>query len=94
MKHKFYSSCVDWPKSINSLNIIIDNSIEITRKTFLSKINKEELKQIEKELGYDSHWKQGGLLMCNDWHVSYHKSKLGKKTVYYFSHSSIEYIFI
>jgi hypothetical protein len=32
--------------------------------------------------------------MAGDWHVSYHRSKYKGKTVYYFRHSAIEYIFI
>jgi hypothetical protein len=76
----------------NTINKIIDNSREITRKTFLKHVNSENLKQLELSLGYAAHHTQG-LTMAGECHVSYYKSKHKNKTVYYFSHSSIEYVF-
>lgn len=72
---------------------MVDESRQITRKTFLKHIKTEEMKNLEIELGYAGHYKQG-LTMSRDWHVSYWKSKYRNKPCVYFSWSSIEYIFI
>ena len=71
---------------------MINESIMISRRTFLKYINRTELREIEENLGYDSHPKQG-LTMAADWAVSYHRSKLHDKRVYYFCYSGIEYVF-
>ena len=75
------------------INDMTDVSTQITRKTFLKHIDKQELKSIEEKLGYMSHYKQG-LTMSRDYHVSYWKSKYQDKPCVYFAHSCIEYIFI
>ena len=95
-QYKYYNNCVSWPSydvSRNGgLSDMIDNAIEITRKTFLKHVNKYDLKGLGMDLGYAEHPSQG-LTMAGDWHVSYHRSKLHDKRVYYFAHSSIEYVF-
>jgi len=67
---------------------MIDSAIDITRGTFLQHIDSGDLAELEDSLGYGS-W----LHMASDWAVSYHRSKLHGRTVYYFRHSSIEYVF-
>lgn len=90
---RYYNNCVNWPRNkINELSAMIDNAIDITRQTFLKYVNWPELIQIENSLGYAQHHMQG-LTMAGDYHVSYHRSKLEGKRVYYFRHSSIEYVF-
>jgi len=92
--YSYYNNCVNWPKGdIDGLHEIVDNSQTITRKTFLKHVNYKELKHIEKGLGY-SLKSNHGLTMAGDWCVSYHKSILHGKTVYFFCYSSIEYIFV
>jgi hypothetical protein len=90
----FYSVCVSWPKRDVDEGLIpmIDNAIDITRRTFLKHVNREEMKEIEQQLGYASH-KSKGLTMADDWHISYHRSKLHGKTVYFFTWSGIEHVF-
>ena len=89
----YYCSCVNWPKRDvhcpGGLCDMINANRTITRKTFLKYVDKESLSQLEFSLGYD----RAGLLMCNDFAVSYHKSKLHDRIVYYFRQSSIEYVF-
>jgi len=75
------------------INDMTDDASQITRKTFLKHIDKQELKSIEEQLGYMSHYKQG-LVMSSDWHVSYWKSKYQGNPCVYFDHSRIEYIFV
>lgn len=72
---------------------MIDNNLEITRETFLRQVDRDDLSSIAKELGYEDHPSRG-LTMKNDYHITYHRSKLYGKTVYYFRHSAIEYIFV
>ncbi|MCP4393391.1 MAG: hypothetical protein GY804_03860 [Alphaproteobacteria bacterium] len=94
--YKIFSNCVGWDSSDvhkeGGLCDLIDQAIDITRKTFLKHVDKDELKEIERNFGYDSHHSQG-LTMAQDWHVSYHRSKHHQETVYFFKHSGIEYVF-
>lgn len=96
MKYKFYANCVGWPKNDvdcdGGLCDLIDAIILITRRTFLSKIDKKEFAKMELKLAYVKHHSQG-LTMSADWHVSYFKSKLHGNRVYGFSHSAIEYVY-
>jgi len=90
--YRFYHSCINWPGNVNNLNDMIDSSNSITRKTFLKYIDRKELQEIESQLGYSNHPKKG-LTMASDWSVTYHKSKLKNKRVYYFCYSAIEFVF-
>ncbi len=72
---------------------MVDEATEITRRTFLKHVKTEEMKNLEIELGYAGHYKQG-LTMSSDWHVSYWKSKYKDDPCVYFSWSAIEYIFV
>lgn len=95
MRYDFYHSCVNWPEDVhrtNGLCDMINDAINITRRTFLKYINRKELQDLESQLGYFDHSKKG-LTMASDWHVSYHRSYLHNKRVYYFCQSGIEYVF-
>lgn len=95
--YNYYNNCVGWDSNDvdtdDGLCNMIDTSIDITRETFLKHVNKDSLMQVESDLGYDRHYKQG-LTMAGDYHVSYHRSKLHGKRCYFFKHSAIEYVFI
>ena len=92
-KFKFHTDCVSSDgESINNM-VDHDKQRDITRNTFLKYVCKEDLQQLEDNFGYSRHYKQG-LIMANDWHVSYHKSFYRGKPCYYLCHSAIEYIFI
>ena len=71
---------------------MIDRAIEVSRRTFLKHVHRDDLGELEALLGYEDHPRRG-LTMAGDYHVSYHRSKLHGKTVYYFKHSAIEYVF-
>jgi len=94
--YRYYTNCVGWPAHDvdrkGGLRDMIDQATDITRDAFLRHVSLEELREIEQQLGYAAHPSQG-LTMAGDWHVSYHRSKLHGKTVYYFCWSSIEYVF-
>lgn len=91
--YNFYSNCVCWPQSrVRALIDMVDKARGITHRTFIKRVDQEELRALELELGYARHWRQG-LTMNQDWHVSYHRSTLEGKRVYFFTHSGIEYVF-
>jgi hypothetical protein len=73
------------PKNIDELFFIVENSREITYKTFISKVDKEFIKEFNESMY---------IPINKDWTVSFWKSKTPEgKPVYYFKHSAIEYIF-
>jgi len=93
MKLGYYNNCIGWDRrDIRGLTEMTDNNREITRKTFLKNVDKDELTEIESEIGYAKHPSKG-LTMAGDGYVTYHKSKLHEKDVYYFRWSAIEYVF-
>jgi hypothetical protein len=93
----FYNNCVNWDRNDvheeGGLCDMIDDARQITRYTFLKHVDRESLAVVERNLGYAPHCKDAILRMANDFHVSYHRSKLHGETVYYFRHSAIEYVF-
>ena len=95
-KFHYHNNCVGWPQGDvdcpGGLSDMINDAVDITRRTFLRHVDKRELSGIVKELGY-AHNPAYGLTMAGDWHISYHRSKLHGKTVYFFSWSGIEYVF-
>lgn len=96
MAMHYYNNCVGWDSSDvhvrGGLCDMIRDAKDISRSTFLRNVNREQLDELAVGLGYSTR-RDGGLMMCNDWHISYHKSKLHGKTVYFFKHSAIEYVF-
>ena len=91
-KAGFYNNCVGWDRSdvycYGGLIHLIDNMKDITRETFMSNVNSEDRKLIEKELGYSKDFK-----ISKDWHVTYHSSRHHGERVYIMRHSAIEYVF-
>ncbi len=93
---KFFNNCVNWDlrdvHRSGGLCDMIDAATVISRKTFLKHVDRESIQEIEKSLGYTLNARQG-LTMAGDYHVSFHRSKLHGRRVYYFRHSAIEYVF-
>ncbi len=76
----------------NDIRDMVDESLTITRKTFLQHVDYETvMKDIEEQLGYVTSGP--GLHMAGDWAVSYYRSFYRGERCYYFDWSSIEYIF-
>ena len=94
--HRYYNNCVNWPRedvrTQDGLCAMIDSARDITRRTFLRHVDREQMREMEKGFGY-SVSRDGGLTMPRDYHVSYHRSRLHGETVYFFKHSAIEYVF-
>lgn len=93
---QYLNNCINWNRndvdSDGGLRDMINNRTNVTRQTFLKHVDQDEMKDIEQNLGYASHPRQG-LTMAGDWHVSYSRSQLHGETVYFFTHSAIEYVF-
>lgn len=96
-RYVYYANCVSWhPDDVHRPGGLIDmigNAQDITRKTFAGRVDQKDLKMLEQMLGYATHHTRG-LTMPNDFHVSYHKSKLHGNTCYFFKQSAIEYVFV
>ena len=89
----YFNNCVSWPKNkVNALLEMVDNAIEISRKTFIKHVSYDDLMELGRGLGYSDHHKQG-LTMAQDWYISYHRGKLEGQRVYFLKHSCIEYVF-
>lgn len=73
---------------------MIDSAKSIKRRTFLPNVHREDMNGCEAALGYYPFNKDCPLRMSQDWAVSYHKSKLHGQTVYFFTHSGIEHVFV
>ena len=67
---------------------MLEGSRDITRRTFLKHVDRAQLREIEKSLGYGHH-----LRMSKDWHVAYGKGMYRGKPCVFFRWSSIEHIF-
>ena len=88
-KYEYLTNCTE--TTYNDIFECINDSREITYKTFLRHVSFSHLMKLFPV--YDAHPKQGGLMICNDWSVSFYKSKYKGDVCYYMRHSSIEYIF-
>ena len=95
--YRYFNCCTAWdPADVHVAEGLISmtaSAIKITRRTFLKYVDVVELNEIATSLGYAVHPKQG-LTMAGDWGVSYCRSVLHGKRVYYFLWSRIEYVFM
>lgn len=90
---EFFSDCVSWPEGqVDDLSAMIRAGRDITRATFLKSVNPEEMKQLERQLGYERDPRRG-LTMANDYHVGYYRSVLRGCPAVYFVWSAIEHVF-
>lgn len=94
--YHYWQSCVGFTGDLYDLMDMVDSAAEIKWKTFRQHVATKDLEN----LFPDYHWKKGkpgkdkwGLHIKDDWHVTYHRSKIRGKTVYFICHSHIEYIF-
>jgi len=88
MKFQYITNCVN--STAEKIDYMVDNAREITYKTFIKHVNWKEISRL---LKYDTHYRSG-LLLKNDWHVTYHKSTYEGTPCYYVQWSGIEWIFI
>ena len=92
--YHYYSNCVDWPRhDVRALTDMCDSGKPLSRQAFLRHVDREELWELERSLGYVRNMGLDGLTMGQDWAVQYFKGKLHSRRVYYFTWSAIEYVF-
>ena len=92
----YYNNCVGWdPSDVDAPGGLIEmqeDALEITRATFLRHVDRAAVARLEAELGYATR-RRDGLVMEDDYHVTYHRGRLHGARVYYFVHSAIEFVF-
>lgn len=91
MPKTFVCDCVSCGDG-RAIQDMVDRSRQITRRTFLRHVDREEMRRIEGMLSYATG-SERGLHMANDWAVSYHKSRFRGRPCVYFDWSAIEHIF-
>lgn len=90
---KFFSDCVHWPEGqVDDLTAMIRAGKDITRATFLKRVDPEEMKELEEHLGYERDSRRG-LTIAKDYYVAYYKSTLRGCPAVYFVWSAIEHVF-
>ena len=87
----FVTSCVN--STAAAITPMVDQERDITRSTFLKHVDRTELRDIELQLGYAAHPRQG-LTMAGDFHVAYYRSKFKGRPCVFFRWSAIEYVFV
>lgn len=94
--YRYWRSCVDFGHceayEPGGLIDMIDNSIEIKRRAFREAVNRDDLAELERQLGYSTNYARG-LTISSDRLVTYHRSRFDGQRVYYLRQSAIEYIF-
>jgi len=85
MGYMYHTDCVN--SDAVSIDDMIDSSVEITLRTFLKHISREDLYDVLPI--YNKTFP-----IEKDYHVSYHRGKYQGKKCYYVVHSAIEYVFI
>lgn len=97
MKLKYYTNCVNWPQNDVHAEVglcdMISEERNVSRRTFLQHVDRDDERDIERQFGYAPHDRSAVLRMSKDYHVSYHRSRLHGKRVYFIKHSAIEYVF-
>ncbi|MFW5962334.1 MAG: hypothetical protein ACOCQR_01850 [bacterium] len=82
MKKRFQYTCVT-PVSLEELEYITENEEDISHEEFLANVFVEDIPH-----------KDADIPLSEDWHVSFHQSKLADgREVFYYCHSGIEHVF-
>ena len=90
---RYLRSCVEWPRGdVPALIEMVDDARQITRETFRRHVSRRDREALEQALGYELHPARG-LTCAGDYCVSYHRSKLHGRRVYFLTWSAIEHVF-
>src|SRR5688500_9914113 len=91
---RFTITCVacTGQEDYEALLALEDSARDITRRTFLKHVDREDLRQLEEDRGYATHPGQG-LTMAGDFHVRYYKGLWKGRPAYCFDWSSIDHVF-
>jgi len=88
----FLTDCVGW-RDGQDIADMKEQQNGLTRRQFLSFVDSAQMREKERELGYERDARRG-LTMAADWHVSYHRSTFLGVPCVYFAWSGIEHIFV
>lgn len=80
-------SCVS-SRDVAAIINMVDESREITRRTFRRRVRRQDREELEKQLGYGHDFR-----ITQDWHVRYFSSRWRGRPCVYLMHSCIEYVF-
>jgi len=93
--YHYFRSCVQIPYAwVDILHKCIEDATDITRQTFMRRVNTIEMRHLADDMGYARSGRWGDLTLAQDWLVSYHKSKFNGVVCYYMRHSAVEHIFL
>ena len=87
MKYQYITNCTE--STADLINNMVDRALEITYDTFIKHVNWKDASRL---LNYGTHYKSG-LLLKNDYAVSFHRSLYKGVPCYYIRWSAIEWIF-
>lgn len=90
-KLQYAYNCTN-PGDSRELAAITDNFTDISYETFRRKVDTEQFDMLCSGLGY-AVGNEKGLHIKNDWSVSFHKALYKGNPIYFFSWSSIEFVF-
>jgi hypothetical protein len=85
----FVTDCVH--STAEDIDCMVDSGKEVTFDEFIFHVDDEELRKIERSLGYPAGKETQRL--NDDYYVSFWHGKYKGVDAYYFIHSSIEYVF-
>jgi hypothetical protein len=93
-RKSYLRNCVSWPMDeVHELNQMIENATPISLATFRKHVDREQLDELEKALGYATRSYEKGVRLSKDYHVGFYRSTLNGAPVVYLLHSAIEYVF-
>ena len=94
MAYRFFSSCVDWPPGDveTGLMAMVDAARSVTRRTFCQHVDHDDRRDLEAALGY-ARAPRHGLTIAADCCVTYYRSTLHGRRVYFLTWSAIEHVF-
>lgn len=95
-KFTYFNCCVSWDRekvdTPDGLCAMIETGREVSLTTFRRLIDPEAYRQIISSLGYAPRRSQG-LVLEDDYHVSFYTGTLNGTRVAWMVHSAIEYVF-
>jgi phosphoketolase len=86
----YFTNCPAWTNylPVGDLNLMTEKKVEISRRTFLKRVDPESMKRLEESIGYDRYFP-----MSKDPFVGYYKSTVRGCEVVFFVWSAMEYVF-
>lgn len=87
----YYTNCVNWPHTeVEDLIELINNSRDITYRTFCKHVAREAREKLFADLGYDRDFP-----ITADFHVEFRKGKyMNEFPAYYLKWSGIEFVYL